>query len=69
MAEPLGPLGAQLLWIAQPALGMVIPRGDVDSLARLIDTPGGMAWLREQLDTDSLDDTQLSHDDTGADNT
>jgi hypothetical protein len=48
-AEPLGPLGAQMLWIAQPALGLVAPRDEVASLARLLDAPGGVAWLREQL--------------------
>ncbi len=48
-AEPLGPLGAQLLWIAQPALGLLVPRDEIGSLARLLDAPGGVAWLREQL--------------------
>jgi hypothetical protein len=48
-AEPLSPLGAQFLWIAQPALGLFVQRDDLASLARLLDEPGGMAWLREQL--------------------
>jgi len=48
-AEPLGPLGAQLLWIVQPALGLLLPREDVGALARLLDAPGGVAWLRAQL--------------------
>jgi hypothetical protein len=48
-AEPLGALGAQCLWIAQPALGLFVPRDDITSLARLLDEPGGVAWLREQL--------------------
>jgi hypothetical protein len=51
VAEPLGPLGAQLLWVAQPALGLVMPAaaGDLDSLADLLDDPGGVAWLRSAL--------------------
>jgi hypothetical protein len=51
-AEPLGPLGAQLLWVAQPALGMVMPSDtadDIDGLARLLDDPAGVAWLRSEL--------------------
>lgn len=51
VAEPLGPLGAQLLWIAQPALGVVMPAAadDLDSLAQLLDDPAGVAWLRSAL--------------------
>jgi len=52
-AEPLGPLGAQLLWVAQPALGLVVPRDEVDGLARILDNPAGVAWLRAAL----LDET------------
>ncbi|MCC7452003.1 MAG: hypothetical protein IT324_31650 [Anaerolineae bacterium] len=48
-AEPLGPLGAQLLWIAQPALGLLTPADEIDELARLLDDPAGMAWLRAEL--------------------
>jgi hypothetical protein len=48
-AEPLGPLGAQVLWIAQPTLGLFVPRDEITILARLLDEPGGMVWLREQL--------------------
>ena len=52
-AEPLGPLGAQVLWVAQPALGLIVPRDDVDGFARILDNPSGMAWLRATL----LDET------------
>lgn len=47
--EPLSPLGAHTLWVAQPALGLLVPREDIASLARLLETPSGMAWLRFQL--------------------
>ncbi|MEB2288316.1 MAG: hypothetical protein OZ934_09410 [Anaerolineae bacterium] len=50
-AEPLAPLGAQALWVAQPALGLLLSRGAVADLARVLDAPGGVAWLREQLAT------------------
>lgn len=49
VAEPLGPLGAQALWVAQPTLGLFVPREDVAALARLLDAPGGVAWVRAQL--------------------
>ncbi len=49
VAEPLGPIGAQLLWVAQPALSWVAPRDEIAALARLIEAPGGVAWMREQL--------------------
>lgn len=48
-AEPLAPLGAQALWVVQPALSLVLPRDAVADLARVLDAPGGVAWLRERL--------------------
>lgn len=47
-AEPLGPLGAQVLWAAQPALGLLMSRDVVADLAQVLETPGGVAWLRAQ---------------------
>lgn len=47
--EPLAPIGAQLLYVAQPALSLVAPREVIGRWARLLETPGGLAWLREQL--------------------
>jgi hypothetical protein len=56
-AEPLGPLGAQVLWIAQPALRLVAPSDEIDGLARLLDDPSGMVWLRTALNgTQQTDD-------------
>ncbi|MBZ0278527.1 MAG: hypothetical protein K8I60_20435 [Anaerolineae bacterium] len=48
--EPLGPLGAQLLWITQPVLGLAINRDVVADLAQMLETPGGIEALRRQLD-------------------
>jgi hypothetical protein len=47
--EPLGPLGAQVLWVAQPTLGLWVPREEITLLAQRLEAPGGVAWLREQL--------------------
>lgn len=47
--EPLGPLGAQALLVAQPTLGLLVPREDITSLAHLLEAPGGVSWLRENL--------------------
>lgn len=48
--EPLGPLGAQLVWIVQPMLGMWISREVLQQLAETLETPGGFEQLRQQLD-------------------
>lgn len=48
-AEPLGPISAQLLWVAQPTLGVFVPRVEIDSLARWLEKPGGVARMRAHL--------------------
>jgi hypothetical protein len=48
-AEPLGPLGAQLLWVAQPVLSLMVPLDDLTDLASVLDAPEGVAWLRSEL--------------------
>ncbi len=58
-AEPLGPLGAQLLWVIQPMLGLVMPADEIGELADLLDDPQGLAWLRAELI-----DTQRHGEDT-----
>ncbi|MCD4684470.1 MAG: hypothetical protein K8S97_00850 [Anaerolineae bacterium] len=68
VCEPLGPLGAQLLWIAQPVAGVFAPREDIGALARILDAPGGVAWMREQLDTVHTDGASGSAEhETGGD--
>jgi hypothetical protein len=52
LLEPLGPLGAQLLWTAQPALSLFMSRAAVDSLAQMLEEPGGIDGLRQQLEDD-----------------
>jgi hypothetical protein len=53
--RPLGPLGAQLLYVAQPLAWLVggrDARHALGSLAQTLETPGGMDHLRQQLDDD-----------------
>lgn len=47
---PLGPLGAQMVWVAQPVLGLVVGRAALDDLARALEQPGGVDTLRAYLD-------------------
>ncbi len=48
-AEPLGPLGAQMLWWAQPTLSLFMPRDEVSALAQALEEPQGLLWVRAQL--------------------
>jgi hypothetical protein len=50
--EPLGPLGAQLLWVAQPVLGIMVSRSALGSVAQALEEPGGIDRLRQQLEAD-----------------
>jgi hypothetical protein len=51
--EPLGPLGAQVVWAAQPVLGLWVERAALGAVAQALEEPGGVAHLREQLDEHS----------------
>lgn len=48
-AAPLSPLGAGALWVAQPALGLVLPREALADLAHILADPEGVIWLRKAL--------------------
>lgn len=51
--EPFGPLGAQVLWVAQPAARLVGGWGDLlGALAEALEQPGGVERLRQALDDD-----------------
>lgn len=54
--EPLGPLGAQILWWAQPTLSLFVPRDEITALARALETPQGLAWVRAQLAGEGTDE-------------
>jgi hypothetical protein len=48
-AGPLALLGAQGLWVAQPLLSLILPADEIGGLARLLEAPDGVAWLRAQI--------------------
>lgn len=51
--EPLGPLGAQLVWVAQPAahiLGRELWGEALAALAEALEKPDGITKLRERLE-------------------
>lgn len=48
-AGPLALLGAQGLWVAQPFLSLILPADEIGALARLLESPDGVAWLRAQI--------------------
>ena len=61
-AEPLGPLGAQVLWVAQPTLGLLLPREEIASLARLLEAPSFRKWKRRPIRTNSHLELRISAD-------
>ncbi len=50
--EPLGPLGAQALWVAQPVLGLFVARETLGGLADALEQPGGVERLRQMLENE-----------------
>ena len=55
--EPFGPLGAQFLWIAQPAARLIGGWGDAFGvLAQALEEPGGIERLREMLEDEENTD-------------
>jgi hypothetical protein len=51
--EPFGPLGAQLIWIAQPAahlIGRDLWGEALTALAEALEEPGGVERLRQRLE-------------------
>lgn len=50
---PLGVLGAQLLWIAQPTAGLFGGREIIAGIARTLEQPDGVERLRALLDEDA----------------
>ena len=48
--EPLGVVGAQLIWVAQPVLGVWFNRDLVRSIAQTLETPGEVEHIRHFLE-------------------
>jgi hypothetical protein len=52
-AGPIAPLAGQLLYVAQPTLGLFMPRRSIQHWAEWLDRPNAFAELREMLDSES----------------
>jgi hypothetical protein len=48
--EPLGPMGAQMVYILQPAMGLFGGWSAAGDIAKALETPGGLDTLRHLLD-------------------
>lgn len=53
LAEPLAPLGAGVLYVVQPTFRLFGTGAAVGDLARVLETPGGIDWLRQTLDLET----------------
>lgn len=49
VGEPLSMVGAQLLYLAQPVLALLVRPEGIQDWAQLLETPGGLSWFRQQL--------------------
>jgi len=49
IVQPLSPIVAQALWVAQPTLSVFTDAQRIGEWARLLETPEGVTELREQL--------------------
>ncbi len=61
-AEPLSPLGAQALYVAQPALGLFVSSESVGRWARWLEEPANLAWMREQIAVSADDRIRLNEE-------
>lgn len=48
--EPFGILGAQMIWVMQPALGLFVRHETLRDIARSLEEPGGVEHIRQLLD-------------------
>lgn len=51
--EPIAPLVAQGLWVAQPFAGLVFSHTTIKSLAETLEDPDGVSRLRQWLSDDT----------------
>lgn len=52
--QPLTFIGSQLLWLAQPALGLLWPGTQVHRLAQLMEDPAAVNGLMQRLAEDEV---------------
>ncbi|MGV2436868.1 MAG UNVERIFIED_CONTAM: hypothetical protein LVT10_19905 [Anaerolineae bacterium] len=50
VVEPIGTLGAQVLWVMQPSLGIFFGHQLIGDLAQVLENPAELEALRKQLD-------------------
>ena len=50
--QPLSFIGGQLLWMAQPALAIVLPKHQVAQVAHLLEEPSAVESLITRLEAD-----------------
>ena len=50
-AAPLAPIAGQALYVAQPTLGLFVPRQSITDLAQWLDQPERLADFRRVLET------------------
>jgi hypothetical protein len=48
--RPLALVGGQLLWLAQPALSLIIPASTIGQFARLLEEPAALDRLMARLE-------------------
>jgi hypothetical protein len=48
--RPLALVGGQLLWLAQPALSLIIPASTIGQFARLLEEPAALDHLMARLE-------------------
>lgn len=53
--EPLAPLGAQIIRVAQPLVGGWVSLERLETLARALETPEGIARIRQYLRDETTD--------------
>ncbi len=51
MHRPLAFVGAQMLWAAQPFLGMWLDHADIGEVAQLLEDPAGVEALISRLES------------------
>ena len=52
-AGPVAPLAGQLLYVAQPTLGLFIPHRSINRWAEWLDRPDALAEFRQMLESDA----------------
>ncbi len=55
MVEPVAPVLAQLLWVVQPTAALFGSTDELTQFAEALETPEGVAALREQLQDEEPD--------------